>query len=46
MTTTEIDLHRPQAPPSAIPAKIAYARALAESGLLPDAYRGQPANIL
>ncbi|HEY2267221.1 MAG TPA: hypothetical protein VGI96_31680 [Streptosporangiaceae bacterium] len=43
---TEIDLHRPQAQPSAIPAKIAYARALAESGLLPDSYRRQPANIL
>ena len=43
---TEIDLHRPHAQPSAIPAKIAYARALAESGLLPDSYRRQPANIL
>jgi hypothetical protein len=43
---TEIDLRRPQAQPSAIPAKIAYARALAESGLLPDSYRRQPANIL
>ena len=36
----------PQAQPTAIPAKIAYARALAESGLLPDSYRRQPANIL
>ena len=43
---TGIDLHRSQAQPSAIPAKIAYARALAESGLLPDSYRRQPANIL
>jgi hypothetical protein len=43
---TEIDLHRPQQQPSAIPAKLAYARALAESGLLPAAYRKQPANIL
>ena len=46
MTTTEIDLHRPQAQPSAIPAKLAYARELANSGLLPAAYRKQPANIL
>jgi hypothetical protein len=43
VTTTEVDL-RPASP--AIPAKIAYARALAESGLLPDVYRKQPANIL
>jgi hypothetical protein len=43
---TEIDLRRPQEQPSAIPAKIAYARALADSGLLPSAYRKQPANIL
>ena len=43
MTATEIDLRRP---PSAIPAKLAYAQALAESGLLPDSYRKQPANIL
>lgn len=42
--TAEIDLRRPQ--PSAIPAKLAYARALAESGLLPDSYRRQPANVL
>ena len=54
MTATEADMHapgaevslRPRAQPSAIPAKIAYARALAESGLLPDSYRGRPANIL
>lgn len=31
---------------TAIPAKIQYAKALAQSGLLPEAYRGQPANIL
>ena len=29
-----------------IPAKLAYAKALAESGLLPGAYRKQPANVL
>jgi hypothetical protein len=46
MTATEIDLHRNGAQPAAIPAKIAYARALAESGLLPAAYRRNPANIL
>lgn len=46
MTTTEIDLHRPQAQPSAITAKLAYARELAESGLLPAAYRKNPGNIL
>jgi hypothetical protein len=46
MTTTEIDLHRPQAQPSAISAKLAYARELANSGLLPAAYRKNPGNIL
>jgi hypothetical protein len=46
MTATEIELHRNGAQPDTIPAKIAYARALAESGLLPGAYRKQPANIL
>jgi hypothetical protein len=46
VTATEIELHRNGAQPDTIPAKIAYARALAESGLLPGAYRKQPANIL
>jgi hypothetical protein len=46
MTTTEIDLHRPQAQPTAISAKLAYARELANSGLLPAAYRKNPGNIL
>jgi hypothetical protein len=44
--TTELELRQPDATPSAIPAKIAYARALAASGLLPAAYRDNPANIL
>jgi hypothetical protein len=42
---TEISL-RPQAQPSAISAKLAYARELANSGLLPGAYRKNPGNIL
>jgi hypothetical protein len=46
MTATEVDLRRPDGQPAAIPAKIAYARTLAESGLLPAAYRKNPANIL
>jgi hypothetical protein len=46
MTTTEIDLHRPEAQPAAISAKLAYARELANSGLLPAAYRKNPGNIL
>jgi hypothetical protein len=32
--------------PGGIPAKLAYARELANSGLLPSAYRRQPANVL
>jgi hypothetical protein len=36
-------LQRSQA---SLPAKIEYARELANSGLLPDAYRRQPANVL
>ena len=43
MTSTDIAV-RPEA--SAIPAKLAYAKALAESGLLPASYRKQPANVL
>ena len=43
--STEIDV-RPPSQATAIPAKIAYARALAESGLLPGAYRKQPSNVL
>jgi len=33
-------------PSQTLPAKIQYARALAESGLLPTAYRGNPGNVL
>jgi hypothetical protein len=33
-------------PSQTLPAKIAYAKALADSGLLPAAYRAQPANVL
>jgi hypothetical protein len=44
MTATDLAVRDPQA--TAIPAKLQYARALAESGLLPDSYRRQPANIL
>jgi hypothetical protein len=33
-------------PSQALPAKIAYAKALADSGLLPAAYRLHPANVL
>lgn len=43
MTTTELAIREL---PAAIPAKIQYAKALAESGLLPAAYRKQPANVL
>ena len=32
--------------PAAVHARMQYARALAASGLLPDAYRGNPANVL
>lgn len=44
MSTTEIAVRRSQA--SAIPAKLAYAQELANSGLLPAAYRRNPANVL
>jgi hypothetical protein len=46
--STEIELRqpRPQASAAAIPAKLQYARALADSGLLPAAYRRNPANVL
>ena len=43
-TGTEVAVRRPQA--STLPAKIQYARALADSGLLPGSYRQQPANVL
>jgi hypothetical protein len=45
MTTgAEVAVRRPQA--STLPAKIQYARALADSGLLPAAFRDKPANVL
>lgn len=37
---------RPQRSQASLPAKIEYARELANSGLLPAAYRRQPANVL
>jgi len=44
MTATDLAVRDPQA--AVIPAKLAYARALAESGLLPASYRKNPANVL
>ena len=44
MTTADVAVRDPQ--PAAIPAKLQYARALAESGLLPASYRKNPANVL
>jgi hypothetical protein len=41
-TSTELDI-RPQA---SLPAKVSYARELANSGLLPAAYRRNPGNVL
>ena len=41
-TSTEIEL-RPQA---TLPMKVSYARELANSGLLPAAYRRNPGNVL
>jgi len=45
-TGTEIVVRHPQGQAAAIPAKLAYARELANSGLLPTAYRRNPANVL
>lgn len=42
-TGAEIVQFRPR---NSVTAKLTYARALADSGLLPKAYRGQPANVL
>jgi hypothetical protein len=44
MTGTDIAVRRPQA--SALPAKLEYAHELANSGLLPAAFRRNPANVL
>lgn len=52
MTATEADMRAPgtaiaiRSQASAIPAKLAYARELANSGLLPASYRKNPANVL
>lgn len=45
-TDIEVRQPRPQANAAALTAKIQYAKALADSGLLPEDYRRQPANIL
>jgi hypothetical protein len=43
--SAEVDVYTPR-PQATLPAKIQYAKALAESGLLPRDYRRQPANVL
>ena len=43
MTTAEVARFEPR---DTMPAKIHYAKALADSGLLPAAFRKQPANVL
>lgn len=43
--STDIVKHQP-AVPATLPEKMDYARALAESGMLPAQYRKQPANLL
>ena len=43
---TEIELRAQSATQASLPAKVHYAKALADSGLLPSAYRKQPANVL
>src|SRR4051812_39435964 len=42
-TSTEVALHRPR---NSVSAKLTYARALSDSGLLPKDSRGKPANAL
>lgn len=42
--STELVKHQP--PAASLPEKMQYARALAESGMLPSQYRKQPANLL
>jgi hypothetical protein len=48
VSTAEIEVRqpRPQALAAALPAKIQYAKALADSGLLPKQYQNWPANVL
>lgn len=43
---TEVAIRSPQGMASGIPAKLQYAHELANSGLLPAAYRRNPANVL
>jgi len=43
---TEVAVRRQQGQMAAIPAKLQYAHELANSGLLPSAYRRNPANVL
>ena len=44
--TTDITVREDSMSPAAVKARMDYARALASSSLLPDAYRKQPANVL
>src|SRR5690242_19069120 len=44
--TTDVALRPAPVTRMAVPEKITYARALAESGMLPAQYRKQPANLL
>jgi hypothetical protein len=48
MSSTEIEVRRPRpnASASGLPAKVNYAHELAASGLLPQAYRRNPGNVL
>ena len=48
MSTAEVEVRqpRPQSLAAALPAKIQYAKALADSGLLPKQYQNWPANVL
>lgn len=45
-TGTELEVRRQRDMAAAVPAKLEYARALADSGLLPSQYRKNPANVL
>jgi hypothetical protein len=46
MSTTEIAVRQSRNQAAALPAKVQYAHELAASGLLPAAYRKNPANVL
>jgi hypothetical protein len=43
---TAVAVHTPPAPVMTFPQKLAYANELAQSGLLPEAFRRQPASVL